>query len=464
MKKGLKLLFLSVVLSSLLLSMSVFASAADIRSESAFIDFSTVQVYPEPVEPGKDVTIKVNIKNQDELDAHDVKIIPKIVYPFQLKTQEKNWFLGFDLCAQCTRENTYYLLIDNNAESGTYPLIFEIKKGSSKQLQTVNVKVEGVPDVILLTNGSDSISVEPKMPFAVHLLIKNIGTGTARNLKVISGSDNFITSGSNTQFIEELGADKEALITAYFTASDNLEPDVYNLPITLEYRDAVGNDYRYVGNVGVILKNKAELSVKNIKTHPEIIHADDKYDISLRVENTGSGSAKNTAVRIITSAGDSITQYIGQLSKDEDASVLTSLVAKNSDLRRSVINHVTIEVDFDDDLGHHTLNEDLRIEVHPNKRIFWYVVYALVDFVLILLVVAYYFYEHKKEELENRFEEVVEYGLADEFVKKHGGAWQKEHFKGFVRELKSKGFHVDVDRLRRYLEKVRVEHKNKKRH
>ena len=427
------------------------------------IDFSTTQVYPEPVEPGKDVTVKVNIKNDDSLDAKDVKVLPRIIYPFQLKSQEENWFLGFNLCAQCTRENTYYILIDQNAESGTYPIIFDIKKGSTKQTRTVNVKVEGVPDVILLTENNEPINVEPKKQFQTNLVLRNIGTGTARNLKVISSSDSFITSGSNTQFVEALGADKSANITAYFTASDELEPDVYNVPIRLEFKDSVGVDYNYEGNLGVIVKNKAEISVKNIKTRPAFIRKDDKYELSLRVENTGSGDSKNTIVKITTSAGDELTQYIGQLEKDEDSSVVTSLIAKNPDLTKSVINRIDVQLTYEDDLGSHTIHEQLLIEVLPATKYMWYIIYAAIALFALLIAAAYYLYEHKKEQMENRFEEVIEYGLAEEFVNKHKGDWSKQHFQEFLTVLKKKNFHVDSKRLMRYLEKVRIEQRRRKR-
>ena len=456
MKKRCMLVSLVLII---IFSLSVFAE--EIRTESVMIDFTTTQVYPEPVEPGKDVTLKVNIKNDDSLDATGVKVVPRVVYPFQMKSQEDDWWRGFNLCARCTRENTYYFLIDSKAESGTYPLIFDIIKGPTKQTKTVNVKVEGVPDVILLTESNEPILVEPKIQFAVNFVVRNIGTGEARNLKIISDSEEFISSGSNTQFVEGLKPGKTMNITAFFTASDELEPDVYNVPVRIEYKDSVGNSYSYDGNIGIIVRNKAEISVKNIKIRPDILRKDDKYELSMRVENTGSGSAKNTVVHMTTSAGDSITQYIGQLKKDEDSSVVSSLVAKNEDLHSSVINRVSVEVSYEDDVGRHVVKEDILIEVLPNQKMLWYFLYGIIAFLLVLFTAAYYLYEHKKEQLENRFEEVIEYGLAEEFVNKYGGDWSKDQFKEFVEELKRKNFVVDPKRLRRYLEKVRVERSKK---
>jgi hypothetical protein len=437
-------------------------SAAEIRTESAQIDFSTVQVYPEPVEPGEDVVVKINVKNMGAVDAKDVKVNPRIVYPFQLKSQEDNWFLRFNLCAQCTRENTYYLLIDPQAGTGEYPLIFDIAKGPTKQTETVNIKVEGVPDVILLTGSNDPILVEPKQQFKVNLVLKNIGTGIAKNLKVISRSDDFVTSGSNTQFIEELGVSHSANVTAYFTGNEELEPNVYNFPVAVEYKDAVGGSHSYEGSIGVTLRNKAELSIKNVKTRPDYIESGDQYEISLRVENTGSGNAKGTLVTIKTGASE-ITQYIGQLKKDEDSNVVSSFSARNGKLLESGIQLLDIEVSYDDDLGRHKLVEQIAVEIHPNSGYLFYLLYVLIGICAILVFVLYMMRAKRLERKENMFEEVVEYGLADEFVSRHKGKWSDADFNGLVKELRSKRFHIDPDRLRRYLEKVRVEQKHKKR-
>ena len=460
---SIKRVFISIsVFAVLLLACISFSAAEDIRVASSMIDFSTVQVIPEPVEPGQDVTVKVNLQNRDSLDANDVKAVPRVTFPLQLKGQELNWFSSFNLCAQCARENTYYLLIDTRAESGTYPLIFEITKGATKMTKTIYIKVQGAPDVVLLTSGNEPIVVEPKQQFKVDMVVKNIGTGIARNLKIVSKSTEFITSGSNTQFIEELSPGQSANISAYFTGNEDLEPNVYNFPVVLEYKDAVGDAKSYESSIGVTLKNKAELSVKNVKTRPDYVSAGDKYEVSLRVENTGSGSAKNTIVKIATSNKEEITQYIGQLKKDEDSNIVSSFVAKGDSMAKSSITMLNINIEYDDDTGHQVLREQLAVEVHPNTNYLLYIVYGCVSVIAVILFLLYIFHVRRKEKMENQFEEVVEYGLADEFVKSHKAGWNHAQFSDFVKELRHKRFNIDPDRLMRYLEKVRVEQKPKK--
>jgi hypothetical protein len=230
----------------------------------------------------------------------------------------------------------------------------------------------------------------------------------------------------------------------------------------LEYKDAVGDAQSYESSIGVTLKNKAEISVKNVKTRPDYVSAGDKYEVSLRVENTGSGAAKNTLVKVSTSSKEEITQYIGQLKKDEDSNIVSSFVAKSDSMTKSSITMLKIDIEYEDDTGKHVLNEQLAVEVHPNTKYALYIVYGCVTLLAAILFIIYIFHARRKDRMENQFEEVIEYGLADEFVKTHKSGWTHAQFSEFVKELRSKRFNIDPNRLMRYLEKVRVEQKPKK--
>jgi len=365
MKSKYQIIMFSFLLITLILISitSVFASAYN--TDSPDIRVIAEEISPEPVEPGQDITVKIRLINEGGDSAEDVSLKLNAGYPFFIKTESNNFENKRTLCVGCSIDNTYYLVVDANAKSGLYPLDFEIYRDdiTIKPIDTINIKIVGKPDIILETEIIES-NISSGDKFTLNFDAKNIGTGIARNIKVIPQSDDILMLGSNINLINEINPEKIISFNLEFIVKESLVPDTYKFPITLEYIDEQGSSYETSFDIGVNVLDRAYISFQSIKITPTIPSLVDEVHMEGIIENTGTGDANKVTVDLITSEGKTYKAFIGQLKADDDSPFYFDTKPESVGMQTAVLR-----VSYYDDFGFHSYETSIDKEVRNQQII-----------------------------------------------------------------------------------------------
>ncbi|MBU0461095.1 MAG: hypothetical protein KJ574_00770, partial [Nanoarchaeota archaeon] len=288
----------------------------------------------------------------------------------------------------------YYLVVDANAVSGIYPIKFTATiDGKAKVEKEVSIRVTGVPDLIF---ESDAVTrlVKPNDIFTADMTLTNIGTGKARNIKVTTSSDDFILLGSGLELIDELKPGRSTNTALEFSVGDEVIPDSYNVPILFDFTDENGAEHNMTQNLGVKLANYGEVYLQNVKTTPSQVNVGEAFTLQVRVENVGTGDAKNVKAVLESSFGGAKEAFIGRLEKDDDAPGIFTLTALGPG---NINNKLTIT--YTDDFGEHEVIEHFSTNVGIKSKPLGLFIAVMI---IITLGLAYllFFRKHRLHNLE----------------------------------------------------------------
>ncbi len=354
------------------------------------IEIVKEDISPSVVEPGGDLTVSISVWNKGG-DVEDVTVELTEDFPFTLKSVSQDLTKAFSLCAGCKITNTYFLTIDHNAVSGIYKLQFLVTQAGAGEKRELDVQVEGEPDVVFdVLNISEDIT--PNSEFNVLINLKNQGTGVARDIKLISDSNEFIMQGTGLIFVDELAPDESRQLELTFLAGSSLIKDVYSIPIKIEFEDHEGKLYSATQDISVRVVHKAELNLKEVKIEPSKIKPGDDITIQIRIENVGEGDAKNIRVILESEIEGSKESYLGKLEKDDDSPAFFSGRVLSAGEKAD-----TLIINYEDDLGQHSLKQTISYTVR-GVSIATIVIIVLVIITLVLsgLLVFSYFYRFCK--------------------------------------------------------------------
>lgn len=131
----------------------------------------------------------------------------------------------------------------------------------------------------------------------------------------------------------------------------------------MEYKDENEKNTSSASFVGVKVLGDAELSIGNIKTEPQNPAKGDLVTITMRLENSGNGDAKSVKVSLDIPFEGTKTAFLGKIKPDDDApGVFTLYTTQSGDIA------YTAAIEFEDDLGRHTVKEALALNVRDTNK------------------------------------------------------------------------------------------------
>lgn len=321
------------------------------------LEVFVANISPNPVEPGQDMLLNIIIKNTGDQDAAGANAALNAAYPFAVKTVQ-NDVAGKSVCSACANSIIYALSVDSSAKSGSYPVEFEVSYGVGAsriiERKAVNIDVLGSPRITFTADTSGRIT--PKSRFSADFQFTNIGTGKARDIKVSTASGDFVISGG-IPVIDSLSAGESKKITVTFITSPDLAPDVYSIPLSLNYIDERGNSKESTSNFGVSVLGNSDLTVKSVKIEPMPVYLGNDFTVTVRVQNIGYGDAKEIVMELDAPYSGYKKAFIGKLAKDEDAPAIFNLKAD------SLGSDAKLAVRYRDDFGEHEKTESIAINI-----------------------------------------------------------------------------------------------------
>ncbi len=371
------------------MTMSVSASRPFYDTENPVISASAESITPYPVEPGLDFSIQLRVYNDGGEKAENVSIGFLKSNAFFLTGKDDDFDKPFSLCTGCSKDNIYYFTVLPDVKSGEYPLIFKIKEGNVIYEEKIFVRVIGQPDIIFEANLLED-AVMPDSSFDVELNIKNVGTGIARNIKIVPQTQGFVMEGANLLFIEEIKPDDSVKETVHFMVSDSNLPGPQKLAFTLIYKDEKSTSYSLEQSLGIKLLNKVNLDIAAVMIDPQPIIKGKNTIVTVRIENLGEGKAENIQVFLENDGFKGQSKaYIGKLDEDEDAPAVFSLIPSKSGRQ-----NFTVKVTYEDDEGKHELIDTLELSVLEDLKK-WFMIFLIGGFCVLVFIAGITFFGYE---------------------------------------------------------------------
>ncbi len=111
-----------------------------------------------------------------------------------------------------------------------------------------------------------------------------------------------------------------------------------------------------------IVGDKAELSIASLKTNPVLPRKGETVELTMRIENTGDGTAKEVEVYLDHPFQGLKQSFIGALDSDEDGpSILTFIVDESGEFE------FPVTISYKDDFGVNEIKTNVKIEVLKKK-------------------------------------------------------------------------------------------------
>lgn len=178
----------------------------------------------------------------------------------------------------------------------------------------------------------------------------------------------------------------ERFITYHMRTKDNASPGTYVIKTRLRYDNIIKEDEITFEIIGA----ESELGIATIKTDPVLPIEGDTVEMTLRVENAGTGTAKSVKVYVDHPFKGLKQSFIGTLEPQEDGpAVLTFIVDEAGEFTFPVI------ISYNDDFGEGETKTEMGISVLKKPSNI-----GTIIFVVILLALIgggiYYFFKVKK--------------------------------------------------------------------
>ncbi|MBN1156211.1 COG1361 S-layer family protein [Candidatus Woesearchaeota archaeon] len=319
----------------------VFGEGSGTLIGSANMKVTLLNQEPDPVEPGKYVTLRFAVENFGSEIAEEVvfKINPE--YPFSIEPGESPEIDVGTMGARQTGDDRvvlkYKLKVDENAVEGVNEirLSYKTKKSVWATLDPFDINIQthdaiiAVTDVIQnpgrcsagretelsikIKNYADSMLKDIKLKLE---LIRYAATATAITYTELP----FSTVGSSNEIIVyELKPKEETEVKFNLIADAETAADVYKIPLTISYSDNLGINYSKQNLVTVIVGDKPEILATVDST--TILRAGMKGTATVKFVNKGVGKIKFLDVELLESEQYDIISsprdYLGNIDSDD---------------------------------------------------------------------------------------------------------------------------------------------------
>ena len=376
MKKSKVMILLKTTAIAMLLFVMVWTSAMFLKEEMVQASVSGNELGEAPVPTttnefimvggnwitptavyGRSVNVVLPIVNMSNTHLTNVIVTPVIeqntdTWPFEIETSGYTQTIP-DLPGRGNgqndmdrrRELTWTFTVRDDVLNGYYKVPFNViyytNEGYETTTVTTWVRAVGAPGSGNVSDGGSGMST-PRViitgfdtvpadvyagdTFILTLHLKNTSKRTAvSNMQIdlstpSAGTDAastyeaFLpTSGSNTLYVEQIGANGTADISIEMTAKADLTQKPYAIAVNMAYEDADYKPFTAAANVSIPIKQEAKFDIGTMEVLPMDIEVGSQSNVMFSIFNTGKTTLYNVQVKF---EGDSISggdTFIGKI-------------------------------------------------------------------------------------------------------------------------------------------------------
>ncbi len=182
----------------------------------------------------------------------------------------------------------------------------------------------------------------------------------------------------------------ERFLTYHIKTKADAQPGIHVIKTRLSYGEKgylLSNDDEITFN---IIGDKAELGIASLKTDPVLPREEDTVELTMRIENTGDGTAKSVGVYLEHPFQGLKQSFIGALDSDEDGpAVMTFIVDKAGEFE------FPVTISYKDDFGDNEIKTNINLNVLKKKSNIGIIILTVL-IIAILGAGTYYFLKTKK--------------------------------------------------------------------
>jgi hypothetical protein len=206
------------------------------------------------------------------------------------------------------------------------------------------------------------VSINPGDSFPVNLTITNAGAIRASDiiLSTSTSSTSLGSRGPNTISLDPLNGGEEQSVTLEFVTDRYVPVGLQKVTLGIDYKLPDGSQKHQDEVIEVPIKGESELGFVSVDTSPRRVTAGQPFDLTIRIENTGTGEAKQVAATIDLPMTGTKQSFIGKIKPGNDAPAIFML-----DGGSGGTYGYNASITYTDDLGTHTVIRPLSLRVVP---------------------------------------------------------------------------------------------------
>jgi hypothetical protein len=219
--------------------------------------------------------------------------------------------------------------------------------------------------------------VNPGDEIPVTLNEKNAGQLLADDvtLKIINVSSNVAPKSTDLYHLGTVSPGDQKTVTLALLSDKDATSGLIRVPVEISYNALDGTPVTDQTGIDIMMKGKAELGFVTVDTSPARLTEGTPFDLTIRIENTGTGEAKQVSATVDLPVEGKKEAFIGKIKPGNDAPVIFLLEGAQAG------NHpYTLTIHYTDDMGEHTMTREMNLRVPPTDR--------TGDIILLLVILA----------------------------------------------------------------------------
>jgi hypothetical protein len=253
-----------------------------------------------------------------------------------------------------SKEGMYFPEVWIRIPEGTsvqYPVPVNVNSPVGIQKQEILVLSSTLPD-----------TVDPGEDIPVHLSVGNEGKLLAEDvtLRIENVSGRVAPKSTDLYHLGIIGPGQRKSVDAVLLSDRNTDPGLVQVPVTLKYKSIDGASHTIPASVNVMMKGKGELGFVSVDTSPRRVAENQPFDLTIRIENTGTGEVKQVAATVDLPMTGTKQSFIGKIKPGNDAPAVFML-----DGGKDGSYPYNVTITYTDDLGTHTASTAMTLRVVP---------------------------------------------------------------------------------------------------
>jgi hypothetical protein len=226
----------------------------------------------------------------------------------------------------------------------------------------VNTAVGIERQAILILGTSLSGSVNPGDEIPVTLTVSNAGQTLADDviLRIDNVSATVAPKNADSYHLGAITAGGQKIVDLALLSDKKTTAGLVRIPVLLSYNAIDGTQRTQMTGIDLMMKGKAELGFVSVDTNPPRLSENTPFDLTIRIENTGTGEAKQVSATIDLPSEGTKEAFIGKIKSGNDAPAIFLLEGLKGG------NYpYTLNITYTDDMGVHTLTRQMNMRVPP---------------------------------------------------------------------------------------------------
>jgi hypothetical protein len=235
--------------------------------------------------------------------------------------------------------------------STRYPVPVNVNTATGIQKQAILIMDSSLPGSM---NPGDEIPVTLNLKNAGQLLADDV------TLKITNVSSSVAPKSTDLYHLGTISPGEQKTVTLVLLSDRDASNGLIRVPVAISYNALDGTPVTQLTGIDIMMKGRAELGFVSVDTNPPRLTENTPLDLTIRIENTGTGEAKQVSATIDLPAEGTKEAFIGKIKPGNDAPAVFLLEGLKGG------NYpYTLTITYTDDMGVHTLTRQMNMRVPP---------------------------------------------------------------------------------------------------